>query len=895
MKIKLGSFMLSVNSEDGKKEHESREERKEEKTAVAEEKKEERKEEKKEENSEKIDIIKALKEHQKLLLIISVLLIAYLCFYIRTMNVPALGNKLLALDPWVFARETYMIIDKGTLPAIDYMRNFPTGYPTDYDSILLPYVFAYTYKILNVVMPNLSAMTVMQMSTPFSTFISIIFFYLLVSKFYNRKLGLLAALSLAVVPGYLFRTIAGFYDKEGLVMPLLFAALYFYVCSIKSKDYKKSAINSVISGVITGIAGMTWGGWIFVLYAVAGYMTVQVLTDNVTKKSIVIQLFWMIPIALSGLFTNRYDIIKLIAFDLNILPLIGMIVRIYAYPYIDKKFKNLENIPPGITSIVIAGLISIAAATIFLSPSYTINQITNIVKQTSNPLGPDVMSQSVSENQQPFLIPDWVQNFGYYYLVLIYLGIVLMIHESVRKVYKNDVEAFLKITLPYGIFFAILMLSRYQAGSSIMNFFNPLYEPSYLLIMAWVGFVFLMDWKKRDFKKIDKASFLIILLFTIVAISAIGGVRLIFVFAPMAVIAGSYFIVKCYELARDSVKDKFYKYLIYAVIAGIFFLLVINPFNISLGNSNLPAVTSFYSTITAEAPSFGPSVYGDWDQSYSWIANNTPANSVFSSWWDYGYWIQALGNRTTVTDGGNARADWNYLMGRYLFGGTNISQVYNVLRDLSSPNYFYVVSDDVGKFYQMERIGNRNTYYTLLTVQTLENTSLPGVNSSVYPETVVYQPTTGAVVLSKDFTVNGKLFAAGQTYVLNIFLPISANGTFASPLAGVYNAAYGQILLPINGICQENIGCSQIASGGVPGNFYLIRNGGIWVPDAAAPMFMTQQYLLNKTIPGFNLVWQSSAPLDEMQTILGSRENIRIYKINYTAMEDAIASNYTWS
>ena len=40
----------------------------------------------------------------------------------------------------------------------------------------------------------------------------------------------------------------------------------------------------------------------------------------------------------------------------------------------------------------------------------------------------------------------------------------------------------------------------------------------------------------------------------------------------------------------------------------------------------------------------------DWLVTLDWIKNNTPENSVIGSWWDYGYWIQTLGDRTTTID-----------------------------------------------------------------------------------------------------------------------------------------------------------------------------------------------------------------------------------------------------
>src|SRR5581483_7118004 len=40
----------------------------------------------------------------------------------------------------------------------------------------------------------------------------------------------------------------------------------------------------------------------------------------------------------------------------------------------------------------------------------------------------------------------------------------------------------------------------------------------------------------------------------------------------------------------------------------------------------------------------------DWTDAMNWISKNTEPNAVIAAWWDYGYWITALGNRTTLAD-----------------------------------------------------------------------------------------------------------------------------------------------------------------------------------------------------------------------------------------------------
>ena len=40
----------------------------------------------------------------------------------------------------------------------------------------------------------------------------------------------------------------------------------------------------------------------------------------------------------------------------------------------------------------------------------------------------------------------------------------------------------------------------------------------------------------------------------------------------------------------------------------------------------------------------------DWSEALEWIRYNTPEDSVLASWWDYGYWITVMGDRTSLAD-----------------------------------------------------------------------------------------------------------------------------------------------------------------------------------------------------------------------------------------------------
>ena len=87
-------------------------------------------------------------------------------------------------------------------------------------------------------------------------------------------------------------------------------------------------------------------------------------------------------------------------------------------------------------------------------------------------------------------------------------------------------------------------------------------------------------------------------------------------------------------------------------VACIVILLVI-PVGLPL-NDNWVRATS-----VAPAILYGGSYLlaptNDWPDAMLWLKTNTPADAKILSWWDYGYWIQTLGDRTTYAD--NATLD----------------------------------------------------------------------------------------------------------------------------------------------------------------------------------------------------------------------------------------------
>ena len=90
-----------------------------------------------------------------------------------------------------------------------------------------------------------------------------------------------------------------------------------------------------------------------------------------------------------------------------------------------------------------------------------------------------------------------------------------------------------------------------------------------------------------------------------------------------------------------------------AIIVALLTVPMVYPtdgFNWSNNNVGLPP------TILNSATQFDLST-NDWADSMQWLRENTPKDAVIASWWDYGYWISALGERKTLADNATL-IDW---------------------------------------------------------------------------------------------------------------------------------------------------------------------------------------------------------------------------------------------
>eukprot|EP00463_Aulacantha_scolymantha_P004711 TRINITY_DN5853_c0_g1_i1.p1 TRINITY_DN5853_c0_g1~~TRINITY_DN5853_c0_g1_i1.p1 ORF type:complete len:316 (-),score=47.35 TRINITY_DN5853_c0_g1_i1:27-974(-) len=96
----------------------------------------------------------------------------------------------------------------------------------------------------------------------------------------------------------------------------------------------------------------------------------------------------------------------------------------------------------------------------------------------------------------------------------------------------------------------------------------------------------------------------------------------------------------------------------------------------------------------------------DYREAYWWLRDNTPLDARVMSWWDYGYQITGIGERTTIADGNTWNHEHIATLGRCLTSPEK--RAHKIIRHLADYVLIWVGGggDDLAKSPHMARIGN---------------------------------------------------------------------------------------------------------------------------------------------------------------------------------------------
>jgi asparagine N-glycosylation enzyme membrane subunit Stt3 len=474
-------------------------------------------------------------------------------------------------------------------------------------------------------------------------------------------------------------------------------AFLFFTLAWQSFKIKQQAIFGILSGIFTGLMIWTWGGfrYIFMTLALASFLVF--FFEKEKRKNLIIFASWLIPslifsIAKIGIKTT------LLSFTDTGFALAVFVVIVIDYLSLKtkprEKIRQKTRLPDSLISLIVIAFVSILALLVF-NPDFLASIFARIIEGLLYPFGRGRIGLTVAENRAPYFVEVFA-SFSWLFW-LFFFGTIALFYEATKHFDKRPkffLNTFFIIFLLTFIFSRISPTSMLNGENFISKFlyFAGLIVFAIVLLAIYIGAYRQEDDKTiEDFKAIAFSYFLLLAFSFWMIVSMRGAVRLFFIISPVIILNSVFLFVKTidYTKARDELGRLGSWLLLCLIIVAFIF--------------NFVTFTKA-TTIEAKWTIPGP-YYQQWQKAMAWVRNNTPENSIFVHWWDYGYWIQTLGERPTVTDGGHWNGFWDHTTARYLMTAQNEKTALQLCK-AHNVSYFLIDSTDIGKYPAYSSIGS---------------------------------------------------------------------------------------------------------------------------------------------------------------------------------------------
>jgi len=233
-------------------------------------------------------------------------------------------------------------------------------------------------------------------------------------------------------------------------------------------------------------------------------------------------------------------------------------------------------------------------------------------------------------------------------LGIIILGSSLMIINEDSTFIKLPSYRYLNALNPFMLAMDPLTdsVSEHQTTDISSSFiFNSIY-----MIFGAIGIWIILNKKiiqNEIFIKKDLIAFVLIFGITGIYISS-AFIRLeLFASIALIIFASIGLSILTKELFKNTlsgIKNHAFKISFVTIILVLFSVPLVYPDS----TGNWISVVDIPPTLLTGGLNNPPS--NDWIVTLEWIKNNTPQDAVIASWWDYGYWITTISDRTTFID-----------------------------------------------------------------------------------------------------------------------------------------------------------------------------------------------------------------------------------------------------
>lgn len=546
--------------------------------------------------SNKLFTVGKFEFHSRHLLIIGILVISFSISAMIRSQAADYGFELNEFDPFFNYRATKYLVDNGMDAYVNWHDDM-SWYPQGRDVFLTSQVpLHFTAAFLYQIFGGGSSLYDFTIIFPvvFGSLTAIVVFAL-VRVIGGTTAGLFASLFFALSPAIIIRGTLGWFKSEPLGLFYGLLALYLFLSGLKSENHKVAFGKLIGGGLFLAIGFASWGGIQFFLIPIGLFIVALPFFRKDHKF-----LLWAIPVfVITTVLTSSLFARPGISFLTGIggFALIGPTIFLVVLTFI-RKFSKEENVIRNSFAFLGASILTgfgIISSNILSLPSFRYLNAINPFLTTKDPL-----VDSVAEHATPTL----TQNFFFLSVLLLFAGIGIWL--IFRKEIANDnISSPIKIKNEMSIFALIIGLIGVYAGATFARL--ELFTSISVIILSSIGLsVITSEILKKDIGQNKKST---------------------------------------------NTKGRLTK--ISYIVAII--LLLISP-TIFPTDTNWISATKAPPTILNGGSNFNMAT-DDWPVSMEWIKVNTPKDSVIASWWDYGYWITTLGERTSLADNATISTD----------------------------------------------------------------------------------------------------------------------------------------------------------------------------------------------------------------------------------------------
>jgi len=608
----------------------------------------------------------------KSLIVFTVLALAWLAgFSSRLFAVIRFESIIHEFDPWFNYRSTAYMVKHGFYDFLNWFDDrawYPLGRivgGTVYPGLMITSgSIHYVLSLLNI---PVHIRDVCVFLAPLFSGLTAISTYFLTKELWSQGAGLFAACFIAIVPGYISRSVAGSYDNEGIAIFALMFTYYLWIKAVKTGSVYWGAWSALSYFYMVS----AWGGYVFIINLIPLHVFVLLLMGRYSERVYVAY--------------NSFFIIGLVC-SMQI-PFVGF-----------QPVKTSEHMAS-------AGVFALLQAVAFIKYVQTY--------------------LSKAEFKYFFLMAGSIAA-GLVFAVVVGLTWAGVVAPWSGRFYSLWDTGYAKIHIPI-----IASVSEHQPTTWFSFFFD-------LHILACVFPVGLWYCIKNVN---DERVFIILYAISAVYFAGVM-VRLMLTLTPCVCILAAIAFSKLFsiylkedETPKDDdpetnekngrLYDKAGKIrkmkheqtgggndglgvnIRSIVVVAVLMLLMMFAVHCTWVTSNA------YSSPSIVLASYGNDgsrqILDDFREAYYWLWQNTAEDARVMSWWDYGYQIAGMANRTTLVDNNTWNNSHIALVGKAM--SSNESAAYDIMTELDV-DYVLVIfggvigysGDDINKFLWMVRI-----------------------------------------------------------------------------------------------------------------------------------------------------------------------------------------------